>query len=108
MEKLFEGLEGNFKIGRKIPENISKYMDLDSSNFEIHSPEIFRIMIKWISSMDGIFMRTLNNLNKMKYLKIVEQDGEDFNYFPVYTNKNEIVTLLLTELEEGSKKYQDL
>lgn len=60
MEDLFKEIDGcSFKIGRKISENVSIYPDIESENLEIHSPEIFRVIIKWISSMDGVFINTL-------------------------------------------------
>ena len=76
MEKVFQDTDGTFKISRKISENVSTYSDIESDNLEIHSPEIFRVIIKWISSMDGVFINSLENLKQFKYLKIVEQTND--------------------------------
>lgn len=38
MEGLFQGVEGSFKIGRKLSENISPYSELESDSLEIYSP----------------------------------------------------------------------
>ena len=105
MESIFHDVEGNFKIGRKISENVTLYQELESESIEIYSPEIFRVIIKWISSMDGVFINSQEVLKKKKYLKILEQEDEEFNYFPLYTGKSPIISSLTTALEPGSKKY---
>jgi hypothetical protein len=38
----------NYKIGRKIADNVSKYEKFDSDVLEITSPQIFRVLIKWM------------------------------------------------------------
>ena len=46
----------NFKIGRKIPENTQKYSLDNNAEFTINSPEIFRVIIKWVEDMED-FLR---------------------------------------------------
>ena len=37
-----------YKIGRKISENTPKYTNFGNCSFEIQTPEIFRVLIKWV------------------------------------------------------------
>ena len=71
MEKIFTNLEGTFKIGRKISENVNIYKDLESNTMEIHSPEIFRVLIKFIRYIDCFFINGLEELKSKKYFKIL-------------------------------------
>lgn len=41
----------NYKIGRKIPENTSKFIVDDSEELTINSPEIFRTIVKWVEDL---------------------------------------------------------
>lgn len=41
----------NYKIGRKIPENVPKYEKFDTEVLEVTSPQIFRVLIKWMEDM---------------------------------------------------------
>lgn len=63
------------------------------------------MIIKWISSLDGVFLNTQDVLKKKKYLKILEQEEEEFNYFPLYTGKTPIISSLVSALEPSSKEY---
>ena len=55
--------------------------------------------------MEGAFINSQEVLKKKKYFKILEQDDEIFNYFPLYTGKSPIISALMVELEPGSKQY---
>ncbi len=43
--------QNKVKIGRKIPDSVEKYYEFDNENMSITSPEIFRVMIKWITKL---------------------------------------------------------
>lgn len=60
----------NYKIGRKIPENVPKYTDLDSNSLEINSPEIFRVIIKWMSYLEEAITAPNENINKKRNFKV--------------------------------------
>ena len=46
----------NHKIGRKIPETVSKFSENDEEILEITSPEIFRVIIKWVNDMSDYLL----------------------------------------------------
>lgn len=79
------------------------YKDLDSDNMEIHSPEVFRVIIKFIKYTDEVFINSLEVLKKKKYFKILEKDDDEYSYFPLYTGKNPLISMLISALEPGSK-----
>lgn len=47
-QTLMSGIDSHFKIGRKISENTSRYVKLDTGTVEINSTEISRVLIKWM------------------------------------------------------------
>ena len=54
-EKVFvtgENKQLNYKIGRKLPETISKFNLNDDVELTITAPEIFRVIIKWVDDME--------------------------------------------------------
>ena len=106
MDIIFEGVDGNFKIGRKISENVGLFPDIESEHFDLHSPELFRIVIKWIGSMEDVLVDTQHALAKMKYFRVAEIEEEQFSYFPLYTSKQEVIFVLAGELEKSSKFYK--
>lgn len=48
----------NYKIGRKIADNVSKYEKFDSDVLEITSPQIFRVLIKWMEDLEETITKT--------------------------------------------------
>ena len=48
--------------------------------------------------MDGVFVNSQKVLKNKKYLKILEQEDELFNYFPLYTGKTSIIASLTAAL----------
>ena len=47
-EALIKKIHKQFKIGRKISENTGRYTILDTGTVEVKSPEIARVLIKWM------------------------------------------------------------
>jgi hypothetical protein len=48
---MIEGMDPSFKIGRKISENTSRYLKLDTGTVEIKSTEVARVLIKWMQDL---------------------------------------------------------
>ncbi len=58
--EMIEGIDPAFKIGRKISENTSRYLKLDTGTVEIKSTEVARVLIKWMQDLS----ETLNDADE--------------------------------------------
>lgn len=59
----------NFKIGRKIPESTTKYSYNQNDQFLITSPEIFRVIIKWVGDMEEFLLMPEDEVNEKTTFK---------------------------------------
>ena len=62
------------KIGRKIPENTEKYYEFNTEEMQIHSPKLFRVMIKWIESLEKLLTNPSDMINKRSSIKYIKKN----------------------------------
>ncbi len=59
----------NYKIGRKISQNVSRYEKLDTGVLEMYSPQIFRVLIKWMEDLEETINKTNEKINQKQSFK---------------------------------------
>ena len=69
------------KIGRKIPENTEKFYEFGTENMEITSPQLFRVMIKWIEEMESLLNKPSDLISKRSSIKYIKKF---MNNIPVF------------------------
>ena len=72
--KLKEELDiklNKIKIGRKIPDNTEKYFEFGNEDMEITSPQLFRVMIKWIEEMEHLLIKPSDMISGRTSIKFI-------------------------------------
>ena len=87
----------NFKISRKIPENTQKYFPGDSEEFTINSPEIFRVIIKWVDDMEEFLLSPEDEINEKISFKTFMEDHGRIEFDEINPDDFEGVTEKLKE-----------
>lgn len=59
-------------IGRKIPENVDKMNEDEDAQIDLKSPEIFRVIVKWVSDMEDYILNPDDELKEKDYFKVVK------------------------------------
>lgn len=59
-------------IGRKIPENVDKMNEDVDVQIDLKSPEIFRVIVKWVSDMEDYILNPDDELKEKDYFKVVK------------------------------------
>ena len=68
---------GAYKIGRKLPESTPEYKMDDSVFFHIKTPEMFRVVVKWVGDLEALFMKPEEEVRKKKFFKNVSKVKEN-------------------------------
>ena len=72
----------NYKIGRKLPDTVPKFnLNDDDEGFKINSPEIFRVIIKWVGDMEDFILFPSDEVEEKQTFKtyIIEDSLIDFD-----------------------------
>lgn len=81
-----------------------KYTDLDSNSLEINSPEIFRVIIKWMSYLEEAITAPNENINKKRNFKVFIEETETEQKVFDEINEDEYYDLINFELIEKIEK----
>ena len=47
-----------YRLNRRLPETISKFTSINSNSLDIDSPELFRVVLKWVNDMEEYLLNT--------------------------------------------------
>ncbi len=53
-----------YKIDRKLPENASKFTNVNSNSLDIVSPELFRVILRWVNDMEDFILHAEDEVHE--------------------------------------------
>jgi len=69
-----------YKINRRLPENITKFISINSNSLDIISPELFGVVLKWIEDIEQFILNPDEEVDSKETLKVINEE-DDSKYF---------------------------
>jgi hypothetical protein len=69
-----------YSLNRRLPETISKFTSINSNSLDIDSPELFRVILKWVNDMEDFVLNTQEEVEEKETFKVINEE-DDLKYY---------------------------